>query len=303
MGTPDTPLIQILDNFRTTRVLYPHLGVSFDMTFSFADDIFIDLNSQVAEGYTGRDVKVRLMDTIDQMLGKKNTDQSGIAHNLETHDPYIVDYVINDLSAGQGEAAPYDVRYVQEGCVITNLRFNENEDKSTLIIPEEYKGKTVVGIDRLTRDIEVGGDKIYRNEISKIIIPKTVKEVSDYAFYGMSNLKTVEFANGSVLESVGVGAFMNCKSLTGIVLPDTVKEIEMGAFSGCSAITSFVVGKEVTSLEAGSFIGCNKLAEISVEAGNTVYSSQMAYCLVSKEQCWWHIRKGVRVPAIQCRHR
>jgi hypothetical protein len=45
VGTPDTPLIQILDNFRTTRVLYPHLGVSFDMTFSFADDIFIDLNS------------------------------------------------------------------------------------------------------------------------------------------------------------------------------------------------------------------------------------------------------------------
>lgn len=119
----------------------------------------------------------------------------------------------------------------------------------------------------------------------------------------MSNLKTVEFANGSVLESVGVGAFMNCKSLTGIVLPDTVKEIEMGAFSGCSAITSFVVGKEVTSLEAGSFILVAINWRKRVEAGNTVYSSQMAYCLVSKEQCWWHIRKGVRVPAIQCRHR
>ena len=274
VGTPDNSLIQILDNIRTMPVAYPHLGLSFNVTFSYADDLFIDLNSQVAEGYTGRDVKVRLMDTIDQMLGKKNVDQPGVAHNLETHDPYIVDYVINDLSAGQGEAAPYDVRYVQEGCVITNLRFNENEDKSILIIPEEYKGKTVVGIDRLTRDIEVGGDKTYRNEISKIIIPKTVKEISDYAFYGMSNLKTVEFANGSVLEGVGVGSFMNCKTLTGIVLPDTVKEIEMGAFSGCSAITSFVVGKEVTSLGAGSFIGCDKLTEISVEAGNTVYSSQ-----------------------------
>lgn len=240
---------------------------------------------------------------------------------------------------------PYDVRYEPAGCVITNLRFNENEDKSTLIIPETYNGYPVVEI-ALTRDIDLEGDKTYWEEISKVIIPKTVKEISDYAFYGMSNLETVEFAEGSALESVGngafmnckslaeialpdaelesvgekafmnceslteialpakvkeisdyafcgmsnletaefaegsalesvgEGAFMNCKSLAEIVLPDTVKDIEMGAFNGCSSIQSFTVGKNVTFLSGGNFIGCDKLTEISVAEGNAVFSAQ-----------------------------
>ena len=274
LGTPDNPWIQILDNVRTQEIPYPHLGVSYDLNFSYADDIFIDLNSQVAEGYTGRQVKVRLMDSIDQMAGKKNVDQPGVAHNLETHNPYIVDYVVNDLSAGQGKAQPYDIRYVEGGCIITNLKFNENEDQSVLTIPETYKGQTVVGIDKLTRDIEVGGTKNYHSEIEKVIIPKTVKKISDYAFYGMNNLKTVSIDSGSILESIGEGAFMNCKSLASITLPKGVNKIGTGAFAGCSSLTSFLIGANVSQIGANAFFNCDKLTAINVATGNTNYSSQ-----------------------------
>lgn len=274
LGVSDQPWLKILDNVRTIPAPYDHIGVSYNLTFSYADDLFIDLSSQVAEGYTGRQVKVRLMDTIDQITGKKNVAQPGVAHNLETHNPFIIDYVINELSAGQGEAQPYDVRYVQEGCVITNLRFNENEDKSILIIPETYKGQPVVGIDSLSRDINVGGTENYHSGITKIIIPKTVKSIGEYAFYGMNNLKTVEFESGSTLENIEQGTFMNCKSLTSISLPESIKRIGVGAFKGCLTLSSFTIGANIEQIEAGAFVECNNLKSINVNSGNTNYSSQ-----------------------------
>ena len=273
-GAITEPWMQILNNIRTVKVSYTHIGTSFNLTYVYTDDIFIDLDSQIAYGYTGADVRVRLMDTVDQVEIKKNINAPGVAHNLETHSPDIINYIVNDISAGQGEAQPYDVRYVEGGCIITNLRFNENEDKSVLTIPETYKGQTVLGIDKLTRDIEVGGTKNYHNEIEKIIIPKTVKEISDYAFYGMNNLKTVSIDSGSILESIGEGAFMNCKSLTSITLPENVKKIGGSAFWGCSSLTSFLIGANVSQIGANAFFNCDKLTAINVATGNTNYSSQ-----------------------------
>lgn len=260
----------ICNNIKTGTVSYPHIGTIRQGSYVIEDDLFIDLDSQIAEGYSGRNVVVKLMNIKDgkNVDYKKCTDNVGVGHNLETQNSDIVDYIIGTIDLGIEQTFSYEK--IEGGYSIKNLNIDK---EGVLEIPQFYKGEPVISIDRLSRDINIGGTESYHSKITKIIIPNTIREISDYAFYGMSNLKTVEFANGSVLESVGVGAFMNCKLLTGIVLPDTVKEIEMGAFSGCGAITSFVVGKEVTYLGAGSFIGCDKLTEISVEDGNSKYSS------------------------------
>ena len=89
-----SPIINILNSIRMIPVLYSHLGLSFSPTGIIADDLFINLDSQVAKGYKGADVKVKLMDSFDVMVGEKSeVNAPGIAHNLETHDPDIVHYI------------------------------------------------------------------------------------------------------------------------------------------------------------------------------------------------------------------
>lgn len=66
--------------------------------------------------------------------------------------------------------------------------------------------------------------------------------------------------------------FINCFTLTEVVLPKTLKAIGMGALSGTN-ITSLFIPKSVTKLLSNSFeVGA--LNSIEVEEGNTVYYSQ-----------------------------
>lgn len=261
----------ICRNIKNETVLYPHIGIIREGSWVIKDDLFIDLDSQIAKGYEGAEVVVKLMNVLDGKNAddRKCTNNVGVAHNLETQNSDIVDYVVNSLNFGIIEKFSYEK--VEGGYCIKNLNIEQN---GTLIIPESYNGQAVVAIDRLSRDINIGGTESYHSGITEIIIPKTVKEISGYAFYGMNNLKTVSIDSGSILESIGEGAFMNCKSLAAITLPKGVNKIGTGAFAGCSSLTSFLIGANVSQIGANAFFNCDKLTAINVATGNTNYSSQ-----------------------------
>ena len=253
--------LEVLNNFRTISVPYESVRESyaFSPTFVIADDMFIDLNSQIASGYTAADVKVCLMDSIDQIEGRerKNVDMAGVAHNFEVRHPDIVRYIVEDLVGGSSE--PYSYRFANGGYYITSM----NYDMSTggvLTLPSTYNGKPVVGIDRIKQDILIGGSQTYYPNITNVIIPSSVKEISEYAFYGMSGLVTVQFDSGSQLNKIGNGAFMNCSSLENFVIPNSVTQIKTNAFSGCESLASFTVGNNNTvfSVEDGVLLSKDK---------------------------------------------
>ena len=67
----------------------------------------------------------------------------------------------------------------------------------------------------------------------------------------------------SSVSSIGYEAFLECRSLTNIVIPDNVTSIGNSAFSRCSSLTSISIPGGVTSIGDGAFYDCSSLTSIN----------------------------------------
>ena len=71
----------------------------------------------------------------------------------------------------------------------------------------------------------------YCNALTEVTIPASVKALDGYAFYNCVALKTVVFAAGSELTTIGMYAFVGDTALVSVVYPEGVT-LEEGAFHG-----------------------------------------------------------------------
>ena len=97
------------------------------------------------------------------------------------------------------------------------------------------------------------GDECFRNSaIAEITLNSKLRDIFPYTFYGCTNLKTVNFADG--LEIIEEYAFSGCTGMTEIEVPDSVTTIGYHAFENTSLtkITLPFVGtsREATGNEA-----------------------------------------------------
>lgn len=88
-----------------------------------------------------------------------------------------------------------------------------------------------------------------KNNIQTVVIPKTVVEIQYASFAGCTKLKTVQFAKGSKLKTIGEEAFANARALSKIQLPTSVKKIGSKSFIDCTKLTDCGLNK-MKSLEA-----------------------------------------------------
>ena len=87
-----------------------------------------------------------------------------------------------------------------------------------------------------------------REKVLKLVVSEGVTSISDYAFYGCSNLSSVTIADSvtaigdSSYSSYGYGrSFAECISLTQVTIPKNVSDIGYGAFAGCTNLTTITV--------------------------------------------------------------
>ena len=101
--------------------------------------------------------------------------------------------------------------------------------------------------------------------VKSVIIPDTVREIEESAFFGCDHLEEIVIENGMV--SIGNMAFSDCTNLRRIILPDSLKSIGESAFENCTALTSIRIPSGVTTLNNFLFNCCSELASVELADG------------------------------------
>ena len=99
-------------------------------------------------------------------------------------------------------------------------------------------------------------------------IPKSVRKISSYAFYGNKNLASITFNDG--LREIREYAFSGCTGLTSVVLPESAMELWSDTFSHCTSLSSVTLPSELNQISGYMFAGCTSLTSITIPESVTV---------------------------------
>lgn len=100
---------------------------------------------------------------------------------------------------------------------------------------------------------------ISNSSVKNVKIPANTTKISSEAFYNCTNLVSVEFATGSLLQTIGDSAFEYCESLENIDLANCTSLISIGenAFYSCESLSSFNIPNSIREIGEGAFSGTN----------------------------------------------
>lgn len=88
---------------------------------------------------------------------------------------------------------------------------------------------------------------------------------------------------GYPVTSIKLLAFQAC-TMKYVTIPDSVTSIGMQAFIHCKSLESITIGKGVTSIEDMAFAYCSNLKSITVDSDNTAFSSDENGVLYNKDK-------------------
>ena len=81
------------------------------------------------------------------------------------------------------------------------------------------------------------------------------------------------------VKCIPVGAFMDCDTITSIILPESLESIESNAFNSCNALTSITIPESVTTIGDYAFSGCSSLTSVTIGDGvTTIGNDAFKYC-------------------------
>ena len=138
----------------------------------------------------------------------------------------------------------------------------------TAIGNDAFAGCNFKGELKLPNKLKVIADNaFYNNDFSgELKIPTNVSSIGDKAFaYNWRLMGIIEFPEG--LESVGAGAFAQCRSIEGLIFPESMETIRAepsygedgGAFQGCYGISNIVCKGDMPAyVQSGAFNGVAK---------------------------------------------
>ncbi len=245
------------------NICIDNIGDGLVNRLSIKDDLFIDLNSQLANGYTGVIQYAKKFKTYNTDLTKLSTDDVAIVHNLEARDAELIDYIIRNMNYSSGNTNQYITELKSDGSLIIKRAYFISSLNNEIIIPNNINGRTVSEI----------GDYAFSNlnvadGINKVTIPATIKKIGIESFYNCSFIETVNFEQNSQLSEISDGAFANCTNLNTINLPPTVTKISTESFKNCSSLISIDLPTSLTTLEVDSFANCENLNSITIPSIN-----------------------------------
>ena len=93
-----------------------------------------------------------------------------------------------------------------------------------------------------------------------------VKEIREFAF-DEDSIQSIDLSNSNI-ESIGLGAFRDCKKLKSVKMGSSVKSVGGCAFYGCSSLKSVDMSKtRVSKIGRETFYNCKALSSIKLPSG------------------------------------
>ena len=170
---------------------------------------------------------------------------------------------------------------------LADAKFNAIRKVGAVTIPETVtaavtyggvlQGNATYKVIMLRANLFRAAEEGVTSQITKITIPKTVQHIESRCFDECVNMTefVIEGASDgtSQLKEIDSHAFLNCKKLASIALPNSVtylgddaaNSIEGGVFEGCESFTSFTFPSSYASrnLPSFTFKECKNLATIN----------------------------------------
>ena len=158
--------------------------------------------------------------------------------------------------------------------------------------------------------------------VTELVIPDTVTEIKDYAFYYCDSLTSIDIPNS--VTSIGEGAFEYCSSLTSITIPDSVVSVSASAFIGCNSelfteysngkylgdesnpykilvgltsqnLSSYEIHEDTKIIVDYVFSGCDRITSITIpDSVTSIGSSVFSWCdsltsvTFANTSGWWY---------------
>lgn len=106
------------------------------------------------------------------------------------------------------------------------------------------------------------GDLVqYRGNNTEVVVPEGVSRIGS-AFAGNKSITSIILPDS--LLYIEENAFKGCSSLTKIILPDSLEYISENSFNGCSSLTEINLPDGLSCIPVNAFNGCSSLTEITI---------------------------------------
>ena len=121
--------------------------------------------------------------------------------------------------------------------------------------------------------------------IETIVIPDSVTEIGEYAFYHCINLKDVKLS--SALTTINTQAFNDCSSLLAITVPDSVTSMGSAVFANCTSLADVTLPNTRQIIMSRTFESCSSLEKIVLpETVTRIQENAFENCTALKEIVW-----------------
>lgn len=175
----------------------------------------------------------------------------------------------------------------KKDAALADAQYNAIRKLGAVTIPETVtavvtyngvpQGSATYKVTMLRANLFRAADTNVTSQITKITIPKTVEHIESRCFDQCENMTefVIEGATdgSSQLKEIDSHAFLNCKKLASITLPNSVTYLgendptssDGGVFEGCESLTSFTFPSSYASrnLPSFTFKNCTNLATIN----------------------------------------
>ena len=158
------------------------------------------------------------------------------------------------------------------------------------VIPANvFNGCTNLTNVQIPASVESIGEHAFQGtDIRTLTIGENVEVIGLEAFRDCDALAELNFADKSVLHTIGQAAFAGCASLKTVEMPDTVVVLKNSAFVGCSSLTTVYVSASLEIMEGYVFSACPALAKFEMGEGAKMLGAHAFFTPANNNGFYYH---------------